>query len=350
MKISKISHKIILSLFVTLIICLCASQTVFSQTEKLGIVSYTAPKGWSKTTKENIVAFTQVNQSTGAFCIITLYGATPGTGDPKSDFKREWNNLVVKVFKAEANPETETETIDGWTVIGGGAAVESDGIKSGLFLTVYSRGGRTVSLLGLFNDKSYAPQIAVFSSSLDLGKAIAETPAPQPEVSLPAAPSGNIETMNAAPLQYDAYGHLLIPPPTRQLTLADLGGQWGESDGINTRYVYRDSGTYAGADSLHYKSKMTFTADGGYYDDFYAIQNGKMIKEKTAGAIAVNGRILVIKDTNLRKFVIRGWLELPDMTILEVCGPWYNDDVIPQEIFTNPAQGANLDKKWFRKK
>jgi hypothetical protein len=34
----------------------------------------------------------------------------------------------------------------------------------------------------------------------------------------------------------------------------------------------------------------------------------------------------------------RGWLELPDMTILE-SGPWYGDDVIPAEIFSNPNQG-----------
>ena len=95
---------------------------------------------------------------------------------------------------------------------------------------------------------------------------------------------------------------------------------------------------------------MTFTAGGGYYDDFYAIQNGKMIKEKAVGSVAVNGRVLTIKGTNLSKYVIRGWLELPNMTIMEVCGPWYNDDVIPAEIFSNPAQGANLNKKWARKK
>jgi hypothetical protein len=45
-----------------------------------------------------------------------------------------------------------------------------------------------------------------------------------------------------------------------------------------------------------------------------------------------------------------GWLELPDMTILEVCGPWYSDQEIPSEIFTNPDQGANLNSRWVRKK
>jgi hypothetical protein len=152
-----------------------------------------------------------------------------------------------------------------------------------------------------------------------------------------------------APLRDDS-GRLIIQLPTRQLTIADLAGEWGQNDGINTRYVYRDSGVYAGADSLHFTNKMTLTAQGGYLNDFFAIQNGRKIKEDTSGSFAVSGRVLVIKDRNVRKYVIRGWLELPDMTILEVCGPWYNDDVIPAEIFTNPDQGANLNSKWVRKK
>ena len=65
-------------------------QTVFGQSEKLGIVQYTAPKGWTKTPKENVVVFSEVDQAASRFCIITLYGATPGTGKPESDFAREW--------------------------------------------------------------------------------------------------------------------------------------------------------------------------------------------------------------------------------------------------------------------
>jgi hypothetical protein len=221
-------------------------------------------------------------------------------------------------------------------LIAAGAPIDFNGNKAFALLTVISGFGKTVSVLGVFNDNSYLTPLQTFVEKIDIDKT-------------------NTATANTAPtpapaLQYDDYGHLIIPPPARQLTLADLAGQWGESEGINVRYVDRYSGAYAGADSLHYKIKMTFTAEGGYYDDFYAIQNGKMIKEKAVGSVKVNGRVLMIKDTNLRKYVIRGWLELPNMTIMEVCGPWYNDDVIPNEIFTNPVQGANLNKKWARKK
>ena len=333
--------KIISGVFVGAVISLFVSHAVVAQTEKLGLVQYTPPQGWVKSAKEHAVVFSDINQSAGRFCFITLYSAAPGTGDPKSDFAREWNARVVQPWGAEANPKTEAVPDKGWTVIAAGAPIDFSGNKAFAVLTVVSGFGKTVSVLGVLNDDSYLAPLQAFVAKLDIDK----TNAP----AVDAAPADAAPTAKPA-LQYDSYGHLLIPPPARQLTLADLAGRWGESEGINVRYVDRYSGTYAGADSLHYKIKMTFTAAGGYYDDFYAIQNGKMIKEKAVGAVAVNGRVLVIKDTNLRKYVIRGWLELPNMTIMEVCGPWYNDDVIPEEIFTNPAQGANLNKKWARKK
>ncbi len=221
-------------------------------------------------------------------------------------------------------------------VITGGAPIDFNGNKAIALLTVVSGFGETVSVMGIFNDKSYLVPLQAFFEKMDIDKAHTAMAKPAPA--------------KAPALQYDDSGHLIIPLPTRQLTMADLAGEWGESEGFNVRYVDRYTGTYAGTDSLHYKVKMTFTAEGGYFHDFYAIQNGKMIKEKATGGVAVNGRVLMIKTTNLSKYVIRGWLELSNMTILEVCGPWYNDDVIPREIFTNPAQGANLDSKWVRMK
>ena len=112
-------------LLAVLIVCSLVPQTAVGQTEKLGAVKYTPPSGWSKTqNQENVIAFSSVDQATGRFCIITLYGATPSSGNPQSDFNREWNNLVVQPLKGEANPKTETVAVDGWTGVAGGAAIE----------------------------------------------------------------------------------------------------------------------------------------------------------------------------------------------------------------------------------
>ena len=103
MKISKI----VLSLLAGPIICLLVPHA-FSQTERLGIVKYTPPTGMTKTLKENVVAFSEIDVKTGKYCIITVYGATPGTGAAEADFRREWANLVVKNMTAdEKNPKIE---------------------------------------------------------------------------------------------------------------------------------------------------------------------------------------------------------------------------------------------------
>lgn len=325
----------IFAVAVALTLCVGVPSLAKAQTEKLGDIKFTPPKGWEKSAKDHAVVFSSLNPAEREFGFITLYAASPSEGTPDKDFARQWNERVVKPWKGEANPKTETVPDNGWTAIAGGSQIDFNGNKAFAFLTVISGFGKSVAVLGITNGDWYLGPLQAFVEGMDIDKS--------PLLSTSA-------TLSPGPLKYDDWGRLLIPLPTRQLTLADLAGQWGESDGINVRYVYRDSGNYAGSDSLHYKSKMTFSADGGYFNDFYAIQNGKMIKDKSAGTISVSGRVLSIRHKNTAKYVIRGWLELPDMTVLEVCGPWYDDDVIPQEIFTNPVQGANLNKKWFRKK
>src|SRR5687768_16009333 len=74
----------------------------------------------------------------------------------------------------------------------------------------------------------------------------------------------NTESASApGPPTLDRYGNLFISPPTRQLTIADLVGNWGDNPGrIATTYVYKSGGAHAGTDSLHYTSKSTIDADG----------------------------------------------------------------------------------------
>ncbi len=331
MKFLKAITKLVLALSVIAFGVLLMPLPSHAQTAKLGIVRYTSPTGMTKTVKDNVVAFSELNQTTGTFCIITLYGATPGTGNPRSDFAREWNNLVIKTMKkAEANPKTDEQKADGWTVVSGGGEVESDVGRAVGFLTVVSGSGQTISILAVFNDPAYVQKIDAFVMALDLDK----SPPPANTAVQPVVENGK----------------LVVPLPTRQLTIADLAGEWGEdAQRISTTYVDRSSGAYRGTDNLTFRSKMSFTRNGGYLNDFFAIQNGKKIIDKTTGTFSIDGRVLSIKQRNTARYVIRGWLELPDMTILVVCGPWYDADTIPPEIFTNPAQGANLNNTWVRK-
>jgi hypothetical protein len=338
MTLSKTLYRSFLYLCILAVVFLFLPKSAFAQAEKLGIVQYTPPAGWNKTqTQPNVIAFSTRNQTTGALCIITLYGATPGTGNPQSDFTREWNKLVVQNMKAEANPQTVSESADGWTGIGGGGAVEFGGTKAIAFLTVISGFGQAVSVLGVTNDQSYAPQFQTFLTGIEMDKTV--------------APATNTITTNSPTLDSD--GNLVIPEPTRQLTIADLVGEWGDNPGrIATTYVNRSDGTYAGTDSLHFTSKWTIDGNGRYSNNFFEVRNGKKLSDITTGTITIVGRLISITHKGTAKYVVRGWLELPDMTILKVAGPWYDNQEIPERVFTDfsPDSRFILTAKWVRKR
>src|SRR5437588_12300309 len=91
-------------------------QMIFSQTETLDIVTYTPPKGWTKTPKAGAVVFSDLNKTTNAFCVMTVYRGTASSGEPAKDFAIDWQTFVSKPYKVEENPKTETQTGDGWTI------------------------------------------------------------------------------------------------------------------------------------------------------------------------------------------------------------------------------------------
>jgi hypothetical protein len=337
MKIASINRKALLCLSIALSVCLSAVGTASGQTGKLGIVNYAPPPGWAKTQRENVVAFSDYNQATGRFCIITVYGATPGTGNPQSDFAREWNTLAVKHMKAAANPATDVQQDGGWTAVSGGSEVESEAGKAVGILTIISGFGRAVSILAVFNDPAYEKQVVAFVGAIELDK--------------PAPPANN--TTASAPAAVDADGQIVIPQPTRQLTIADLVGEWGDNPGrISTTYVNRSDGTYAGTDSLHFTSKWSIDAGGRYTNDFFEVRNGKKFRDVTTGTITIVGRLITIRHKGTAKYVVRGWLELPDITILKVAGPWFDDQEIPERVFTDFSEDSRfiLTAKWVRKR
>jgi len=56
--------------------------------------------------------------------------------------------------------------------------------------------------------------------------------------------------------------------------------------------------------------------------DFFEVRNGQRLRDITTGTITIVGRLISIRHKGTAKYVVRGWLELPNMTILKVAGPW----------------------------
>lgn len=156
-----------------LLVTALLSLHVFSQTETFDIITYTPPPGggWKKEVKPGVVNYLNVNATTGTFCIIAIYASSASTGDEQKDFKKDWKELVVTPYKAEADPETETQTTaDGWKVVTGASAVKLDGFDVYILLTVVSGFGKTVSIRCSMNDQSYTAQIDALFETMELDK------------------------------------------------------------------------------------------------------------------------------------------------------------------------------------
>lgn len=163
--------RIIIALFVLQILCLFAPKTIYGQTELLDGVTYSPPKGWAKTVKEGAVVYTDIDKAANTFCVLTVYGMTGGSGDPKNDFAAAWKEFVVAPFAADADPKTQSQpAADGWTATAGGALIEMSGIKSAAVLTVFSGYGKTASVLAIFNDESYSSKMEALVEGIKLDK------------------------------------------------------------------------------------------------------------------------------------------------------------------------------------
>jgi len=161
---------------VKIFVLMVISCTCFSQTETFDIITYTAPKdpigiGWKKDVKIGVVNYTNINETAGTFCVITMYASSPSAGDAQKDFNNKWRELVETPYKAEANPDTETQkTDDGWEAVTGAAPVKFDGNDVFILLTVVSGFGKTVSIRSSMNDKSYTAQIDALFETMELNK------------------------------------------------------------------------------------------------------------------------------------------------------------------------------------
>ena len=147
------------------------SIQAIAQTETFDIATYTPPNGFKKDAKPGVVNFTNVNATTGGFCVIAMFASTTSTGDAEKDFEREWAALVVTPYKAKVNPKTETQTnAEGWEVVTAAAPIKLDGAELYIILTVASGFGKTMSIRTSLNDESYTAQVDALFASMDLDK------------------------------------------------------------------------------------------------------------------------------------------------------------------------------------
>lgn len=311
MKTSKIIYRTIFGLIVAQTLGLFAAQSIFCQTETLDIMQYTPPKGWAKTYKEGAVVYTEINKSTNAFCLLTVYASTPSAGSPQKDFANKWNELIVKPFKADANPKTEIQTEGGWTSVAGGSQIESDGIKSFVIMTVLSGYGKTASVYAILNDQSYLPQLDAFMASIkmDKTKALAKTPPPVQNNPTPTTQNDPFPDRPGYEPQKPLMGTL-----HPSITMADLAGTWDQGAGSVQTYINSYTGDYAGTNTSFYGEQYVIRSDGTFEYKFAGRSSNHTVRESDSGTVILEGGYITVKfkSRSTKKFQFIAYMTQPN--------------------------------------
>ncbi|MEP6788591.1 MAG: hypothetical protein ABJB40_09180 [Acidobacteriota bacterium] len=292
MKISKI----ILALFIAQSFGFFAAQSIFGQTETVDLITFTPPNGWTKTQKAGAMVYTDTNPTKGSFCLLTVYPSTVSAGSPQKDFAAEWNELVVKPFKADANPKTDVQPApDGWQAVVGGANIElNGGIKAAAVLTVFSGFGKTASILVIINDESYLAQMTTLIDNvkLDKTKALAKTESVAPKDPTPTNQKDPFPDKPGYQPQKPLAGTL-----KDSITMNDLVGTWDEGGASVTTYVDSSSGNYAGTDTTFYGQSYTIKANGTFDHNFQGRTSNHTVREVSNGTITLSGGYVIVKFT-----------------------------------------------------
>jgi hypothetical protein len=283
----------------------------------LDLATFTVPPGWHVETRgsgggQHIVVS---KAAAGSYCMAVVYASAPAGNSLEASFASEWARVALQTLDAVATPRPAISHVGALRVALGAAASTAQGQPIVGLLIVADAGARVVPVLIL------SPSFA----SLEPYRAEVDTILGTLVVQGQPAPA----------------------PPRRTVSIADLAGAWGRNDGINTRLVDRTTGAYAGTDSIHFTEHWEIGAGGTIALDFFGIHNGRRIAEKSSGTVTLSSDgILLIRMTNEQRYVLRGWEEAPDMTVMTLNGPWY--DAVPPDILANPSQGWNLDQRWVR--
>ncbi len=156
---------------------LFAGISLVAQTETFDIATFTQPGGWKRDVKPSVVNFTKVDNLKNTYCIIGVYTSVASTGNVWSDFKNEWNELVIKPFSASANPPIDTATFrDGRKILTGVSKFNNQGNDNIVLLTSFSGYGRVISVVALMNSNEYQTDLKSFLEGLSFNNSAASGP------------------------------------------------------------------------------------------------------------------------------------------------------------------------------
>lgn len=178
-----------------LFVLMQSTISVIAQKETFDLITYTAPKNWTKETGQNVVSYVSTDKNKKSWCRISIYKSTVSKGNIDTDFESEWNTLVAKTFNLTKAPEaSEAVESDGWKIKSGARKFIFDKTNATALITTFSGFERCVSIVSFTNDQEYLASVKYFLEAIvikmpDTTK-VQSFSAQQTEISNPSSVAG----------------------------------------------------------------------------------------------------------------------------------------------------------------
>ncbi|MDO8967519.1 hypothetical protein [Algoriphagus sp.] len=172
--------------FLFLIFC----HPVFSQSvQSFDIATFSLNPAWKKEAQQDWLAYRIENPAKKTYARILLYPSLPSSGNPETDFQKEWNDLIVTQYKPGTTiNENLSDYKNAWKAKIRVAPFQHNQVNQAVILLMLTDGKKKMSFIFLTNSEEFEKDFEDFGSSLVFGSAPLKTTIPlQDMVKSPSA-------------------------------------------------------------------------------------------------------------------------------------------------------------------
>lgn len=151
------------------IVSLLSAVGGFAQQQTYDLLTFTPPSGWSKTTRENAIAFSFTDNVKRTWAQISIVKSTVSKGNMESDFQSEWKDLAVTPYGTSQQPQAiDKQVFNGWNFWSGSGKFVFNNENANLVLSSFSDGQRCISFVIMSNTTAYGAKFDAFIASVQI--------------------------------------------------------------------------------------------------------------------------------------------------------------------------------------
>ncbi len=232
-----------------------------AQVQKLGEVSFAVPEGWKYEYNPGDDHADMVTGVSGNYCIVALTVPIKSTGNVEQDFAIAWRYIVERNPQASVPSSYEIRGLPGYSGRVGSSTLDNRTKNAFLYLLETGKSFIPVTIL--------TPNRTVYDNYEGTVQQV-------------------VSSVRLAPLQ--------ALPMKKNITLADLVGDWKHGGADVITYVNSTTGNYAGTSTAYVGEFYTIAADGSYAYNLQAMSDGHVVREKSSGQVEFTSEFIVFHE------------------------------------------------------